>query len=324
MPSAETFRSSLRSILFENLRLKLFSLLIGFLLWFFISSEQMIDRIIEVPVEIINKPTSMEIANDYVKSVLLQIQTPQLGKENFSKNIVATLDLGNAHLGENVILLTPSNFRLTSSLNILTIKPTTVTIILEPLQNKTVPVKVRRSGKLAPNHVLTGIVVMPDHVVISGPISRVNMVKEISTQTIRVDDLRGVIVRFVNLVAEDPFISISYNDRVRVEIQIQERTISRLFSRVPIGVEDLKADWKLGRATATVLIKVPVSMGDKLKPGDLELYVSGSDCRPAPSEQEAPVRYRIVNPAFNNLLTVEKIEPEKVVIRVSPRSGPVK
>ena len=94
-------RHLLRHIFVENLALKILAVFIGFSMWFFVSSEQMTDRIIEVPVEIINKPPNLEIANDFNKSVLLQVQSPQLGKEGTVKNISATLDLKGAHQGEN-------------------------------------------------------------------------------------------------------------------------------------------------------------------------------------------------------------------------------
>jgi len=320
----DTFKSALHSFFLENLWLKLFSLFIGFTLWFFISSEQVADRIVEVPVEILNKPLALEIANDYTKSVLVQIQTSQLNKESFSKNIVATLDLSTAHQGENVILLTPGNFRAPSPVTILNIRPPTVTVILEPLQSKTVPIKVRRSGQLAANLSVTGIFVYPETVVISGPASHVANVNDISTQTIDISGQRNTLVRFVNLVAENPFISISFQSRVRVEIQIQERTISRMLYRQTIGVRDLNGPVRLQRTVADVLVKVPVSQGELLQPGSVQIYIDGADCKSDLVDQEVPIHFQIVNPALVNSLTIEKIEPEKIWIRVLAKSARMK
>ena len=218
MMHLERTRHLLRHIFVENLALKILAVFIGFSMWFFVSSEQMTDRIIEVPVEIINKPPNLEIANDFNKSVLLQVQTPQLGKEGTVKNISATLDLKGAHQGENVILLSPDDFRLPASVRVLKIQPASITVILEPLEIRTVPVRARYSGKPAPNYLIKGVLVTPENVQISGPASHVRNVKDIATQSIDLTGQKEPVVQFVNLKTENPYITVAFKDRVRVEV----------------------------------------------------------------------------------------------------------
>jgi YbbR domain-containing protein len=306
-----------RRAVLNNVGLKLLSLFIGFSMWLLVSSEQQVERILEVPVEIINKPASLEISNDFVKSVLVQIQASELGKDAAVKNLVATLDLRAAHEGENVIGLGPRNFRTPAGVKIVSIRPSTVTLVLEPLQRKTLPVMVKFSGQPAENFEVRGVMATPARVSIAGPSSHVRNYTELATQTVDISGLQQTLVQFVNLPVDSPFIDLEYSDKVRVEIRIQERMVPVILTRLPIQVRGVDGDYRLRRPTADARTSVPVSLKDRLTAEDVEIYIDGADCTPGAGFQEVPLRYRILNPTFANSLRVDRIVPEKAAIRVS-------
>lgn len=307
----------LRRTLFQNAGLKVLSLFIGFSMWLLVSSEQQVERILEVPVEIINKPASLEISNDFVKSVLVQIQSSELGKDAAVKNLVATLDLRAAHEGENVIALEPRSFRTPSGIKIVNIRPATITVVLDPLQRKTVPVMVKYSGQPAENFEVRGVAAVPPRVGISGPSSHVRNYSELPTQTVDVTGRQQTLVQFVNVPLDSPFVTLEYSDKVRVEIRIQERMVPVILTRLPVQVRGVSGNYRLRRQTADARTSVTVSLRDRLTADDLEVYIDGADCAPTSDFQDVPLRYRILNPAFANALRVERIVPEKVAIRIS-------
>jgi len=308
---------ALRRTLFQNAGLKVLSLFIGFSMWLLVSSEQQVERILEVPVEIINKPASLEISNDFVKSVLVQIQSSELGKDAAFKNLVATLDLRAAHEGENVIALEPRNFRTPSGIKIVNIRPATITVVLDPLQRKTVPVLVKYAGQPAENFEVRGATAAPPRVSISGPSSHVRNYSELPTQTVDITGRQQTLVQFVNVPLDSPFVTLEYSDKVRVEIRIQERMVPVILTRLPVQVRGVSGNYRLRRQTADARTSVIVSLRDRLTADDLEVYVDGADCAPTNNFQDVPLRYRILNPAFANTLRVERIVPEKVAIRIS-------
>lgn len=309
--------SALRRTLFQNAGLKVLSLFIGFSMWLLVSSEQQVERILEVPVEIINKPASLEISNDFVKSVLVQIQSSELGKDAAVKNLVATLDLRAAHEGENVIALEPRNFRTPSGIKIVNIRPATITVVLDPLQRKTVPVMVKYSGQPAENFEVRGVAAVPPRVGISGPSSHVHNYSELPTQTVDITGRQQTLVQFVNVPLASPFVTLEYSDKIRVEIRIQERMVPVILTRLPVQVRGVSGNFRLRRQTADARTSVIVSLRDRLTADDLEIYIDGADCTPTSDFQDVPLRYRILNPAFANALRVERIVPEKVAIRIS-------
>jgi len=308
--------SSFRSIFLQNLGLKLLSIFIGFFMWFFVSSEQTVERIMEVPVEIINKPADLEIANNFTRSVLVQVQSPQLGREESFKAITATLDLHGARKGENVILLTPDSFRTASALKITNIRPSTITVLLDSRLTLTVPVRVRYSGRPASQYVVYGVSALPERVNITGPESHVRNVAEVVTQNIDIQDLRERVVQFVNIRVESPFVTCDFTDRIRVEIRIGEKMVPLFLARQPIHVHDLEHPYTLRQRTADIQLLVPQSLRGKLKPDDLEIYIRGADVKPGVPVQEMPIHFRVLNPAFQNLLKVERLTPAAASLRL--------
>jgi hypothetical protein len=311
----ERTRHLLQHIFVENLALKILAVFIGFSMWFFVSSEQMTDRIVEVPVEIVNKPPNLEIANDFNKSVLLQVQTPQLGKEGAVKNVSATLDLKGAHQGENVILLSPEDFRLPASVRVLKIQPASITVILEPLEIRTVPVRARYSGKPAPNHLIKGIQVTPENVQISGPVSHVRNVNDIATQSIDLAGQRETVVQFVNLKTENPYITVAFKDRVRVEVIIQERGVARVIANVPIVVRNIPGPYRLSQQTVDLVLMVPLSIKESVTAADLEVFTDGTACPLDGQNHVVPLSAMVRNPQYQNKVRIDKIFPDTVILR---------
>ena len=86
-----------------------------FSVWFFVSSERTVEKIMDVRVEIVNKPVYLEIANDYPKTVSVQVRAREDEQTILYK---ARVDLASSYEGENIILLTAENFDAPSSIEI--------------------------------------------------------------------------------------------------------------------------------------------------------------------------------------------------------------
>ena len=55
----------IRKIFLNNLPLKLFSLLLAFLLWFQTSGQNEVQTTVAIPIEFTNMPRDLEITNEY-------------------------------------------------------------------------------------------------------------------------------------------------------------------------------------------------------------------------------------------------------------------
>ncbi len=316
MSISKSLRRFLRRLFLENMGLKILSLFIGFSMWFFISSEQSIEKIIEIPVEVINKPADLEIANDYTKSVLVQVEARQYEEGGIAKNLVATVDLQSAHAGENVIPLQEQDVRAPSNVKVMSIRPSTITLILEPLISKTVPITVRYSGQPAENYHVTGTQAVPPTVTISGPSSHVRSVNEIVTQTIDITNRSSNVAQLVNLIAENNYITLNIKERIQAVVDISERMVARTFRGVPIKVLNTEDRYRLRPRTATVHLEVVISKKDVITAADLELSVDATAVPDDRTEQEIPVNFRVINPDLTAGVTIDKIVPNAVSLRL--------
>lgn|GEM_PF-1066087 len=309
----QAVRYILRHYVLENIGLKILSVFIGFSMWFLISSEQQIEKIIEVPVEIVNKPAYLDIANDYTKSVILQIMARQDEQETVYK---ARIDLSEAHEGENVINLTDENFDAPPAITIESIRPSTISILLETRVNKTVPVSVQYTGIPADNFEVMGTRSSPETVSITGPVSHVNSVSEVYTQTLDISNRNQTVEKMVSLIMENPFLNIQFKDKVRAVVQIQEKRVGRQFRNFPVTIINLETEYRLRQRTATLNILVVVSKRDLVTPEDLQVFVDGNDCAPTLEPQNVPLRFRVLTPQLQGGVFVERIVPDQVQIRL--------
>lgn len=319
MISPNQVRNTLRHAMLENLGLKILALFIAFFLWFLVSSQQSMEKYIDAPVEVMNKPSTLEIANDYLKTVTVQLVAPQIQRDTFLKSVVATVDLSGAHPGENVVMLTEKNFRLPYGVRIQSIRPATLTFVLEPSQSKFVPVKVRFVGHPAQDHAVTEVMSAPDHVLVSGALSHVAEVVEVPTQTV---DLAGRMEPFatsVPLQMENPFVSLGYTQKVRVQVNIQERSTLKVFADLPVNLHGLPAPGRVVPAAVTAYVRLPLSLRDRIQTEDFELYVDGSQLPDGALQGMVPVQGRVANPAYRESVRIEKIVPDSVRVMLKGR-----
>ena len=82
----------LRSLILDNLALKILSLLLAFLLWVQIAGQQRVQRSVAVPVEFINMPVGLEITNDYPREVNVVISRPSSLRMD-ERQLAAVIDL---------------------------------------------------------------------------------------------------------------------------------------------------------------------------------------------------------------------------------------
>ena len=88
----------------KNWILKAVSLCLAIMLWYFVVGEDQVDMKIQVPIEIINLPANLTIANEYKKNIDVAVRGPRsviLDLRN--RNITRPVDLSSAQPGTIVI-----------------------------------------------------------------------------------------------------------------------------------------------------------------------------------------------------------------------------
>ncbi|HEY3130862.1 MAG TPA: CdaR family protein [Acidobacteriota bacterium] len=300
----------IRKFLFDNLGLKLVSLFLAFLLWLNVSSEQVVDRTVSVPVEFLNMPGNLEISNDYVKTLDVQVNTRRGSLSATNVNMSAVVNLHDAREGERIIPITEADIRKPDGVSIQSISPSRITLTLEKTKSKLVSVEPQLTGKPAPGYQITQVTAFPSEIMVTGPESRVQRATKAVTEAIDVSDAKGPVHREVNVDVADAKLRIDRASPVRVEVLIEEQRASETLT-VP-----LVAGQGLHPAVRSVELQVsyPKTYRRTLKPSMFSVRLEKPEH--AKRGQEIELAPQVTMQERPQLIRVDKVIPERVKAKV--------
>jgi len=173
----------MKKLFFENLGLKIASVLLAIVLWIFVTSRGQSEMSIDVPPEFKNIPEGIELVSYNVKTVSLNIK----GQERFIKNIKPSdirisLDLGKAKKGEGIYYIAREDVKLPRSITVTNITPTSVKAITEETMSKTVKVVPVLTGEIARGYYVKSVEAAPQYILIEGIRSEVVKIGTLKTE----------------------------------------------------------------------------------------------------------------------------------------------
>jgi YbbR domain-containing protein len=274
-------RRWLRALLFEDWTLKTLALLITLGLWYAVTTQRApaTMRLHNVPLEFV-LPENVEIGNDPAKvvEVTLQGSRGKLDEMNVA-NLVARADVTALRPGDRVARLSDTvRMDLPEDVHIVEVTPRSVTLHLETVVERDVPVEARFEGELPEGFRRTSVMVTPERVRVRGPESHVAAVDRAFTETISLADLRES--RTFQQVAVDitDHKVTPLDAAVGVRVEVTEEQSERRFTNVPVRTPSGAA---VAPATANVTLRGPRSVVESLRPEDVRLVVEPSEGSPA-------------------------------------------
>jgi len=178
-----------KTFLSKNLWLKLASFILAVALWFFVVLSGRSGIFIDIPIMYMNVPHSYEVVN-FPKTVSVNIEGQERIIKNLKQNeISAVIDLSDAREGKSFYTITNENIKLPNTLEVTSIEPNTIAIMIEKQMRKSIPVKPAIVGVPQHGFVIYEIKVAPETVVIEGPKSVISKINNIKTEPI---DITGI------------------------------------------------------------------------------------------------------------------------------------
>ncbi len=173
-----------------NLSLAGLALLISFALWILVINDENPEQVntsdFSVPVEVTKIPSGLVLMNS-VDSVRLRIQAPATKWSSFrASSFQATVDL--SRLGPGIHAVSVVAEASDPQVSVLEVIPSTVTVRLEEVQQRSVPVKVNLVGNVPFGYIYGTPKVTPQVVTVSGPSSLVQSV-DAATVDVRLDGI---------------------------------------------------------------------------------------------------------------------------------------
>jgi YbbR domain-containing protein len=307
----------LRELLRRNPTLKLFSLILAFLIWFTINVT---GRDAEHTFELQVVPH--RLAHDLIvtnppRPVTVTIRGPRTLLDQIDEHATRiSVDLTKATSGELRVDLNADMIQrpLGARLSVVRMEPARLKIRIERLARRLVPVRADLAGMPAFGYTVAESHVTPISVEAVGPASKIDELKEVMTEPI---DLRGMaeaLQHEVMLAWAGDLVSLS-PDHVMVAVTLDQLVVSREFKRVDVRVTNaggLQA--VVSPAAIDLTVHGPQQLLHNFKIPDGKVFVDAAGLEPG--THRVPVKFDLP-PA----LEVTRKQPEVVTLTISNRAA---
>ena len=212
-------RSFLQRIFFQNIGLKLISLLLAIGLWLAVAHDPPAEVEMQVPLEFRNLPDNLEIDSASFTEAQIRIRGPERVIHHLqAADVRAEIDLASVHPGERTFDLNSGQVHVPQDVEVVQIIPGQFHLSFDNRETRVVEVRPRVTGNFASGMRMARVIADPPTVVITGPRRRVDAVEAATTDPV---DVSGAMTRtaFVTQAyVPDPLIQVVHPTPIRVTI----------------------------------------------------------------------------------------------------------
>ncbi len=181
---------------------------------------------LNVPLEYVNRPPSLEILDTSADEVRLQLYgSSALIKSLRQGQVQARIDLGKATEGKNSFPITQDNIALPPGVFLNRVEPSTIEVTLDLPVTKEIAVQADWVGKLPEHLIMTEMRITPATVRVIGGSKILERVNTIYTTPVRLDNLTRSGSVTANLVLTPPSLKFASGspDKVTLHFVLEER-----------------------------------------------------------------------------------------------------
>ncbi|MCK6554631.1 hypothetical protein L6Q96_08650 [Candidatus Binatia bacterium] len=271
-------RERIRQAFTRNLSLKLLSLAIAFGLWAFVNfGERDAEESFRAALELRNIPPNLMITSPRVDFIDVRLVGPRtlLGRVDRTRLSIG-LDLNGIRPGPAVFRLGVESLNLPRGVSVARINPAQVTLELEPVAQKVVPVRLRLAGKISPDLQVVDTQLAPETIEVTGPEAPLRKVDAVSTEKLDVSAAGAGTVE-TELLLEPVGDYFTYSaDRVAVQVRIAEVQAAREIGRVAVDVQRTGLKHRVTPATVRVMVRGPRRLLEDLGPSRILVQVDAN------------------------------------------------
>jgi YbbR domain-containing protein len=162
---------------------------------------------------------------------------------------------------------------LPEGVHVVEVTPRSVTLHLEPVVVRAVPVEARFEGELPEGFGRPGVEVTPAQVRLRGPESHVEAIEKAYTETISLAGQRESLTMPQTAIDIPDHKVTPLDPTVSVHVEIAEEQLQRRFTNVPVRSA---AGGPVSPSTASVTLRGPRSVVEALRPEDVRLVVEAA------------------------------------------------
>jgi hypothetical protein len=178
----------MRTWLFENLGLKLLSVVLAVFLWAVVVGEQKVEVVMNVPLEIAGFPRDLIPVNEPTDTLQVRVRGPKTLISTLSSSEISLEGLSKSFVeGENLIPILPEMVRVPRGIEVVDVAPHRVRLVLDALVEREVEVAPRVEGTPPKGFVVKRVTTSPRRIRMTGPRSDLRRLTRVYTVPINLE-----------------------------------------------------------------------------------------------------------------------------------------
>ncbi|MCF8057501.1 MAG: hypothetical protein K9K37_12800, partial [Desulfocapsa sp.] len=241
--------------------IRLISLGLALVLWHFVGGEDIVNKNVMIPVEVINLPRDLVISNQFKKEIEVSISGPRSQVLDMSKQAISRqVDLAKATPGTMVLENTNDVITVPRGVKVLRIQPKSVILSLDKMIQKKFSVTPVTTGALAPDYILKEIRMEPDSISITGPQTVLAPIEVLRTIPIDISGLRASTEIQVPLELDPVIVDLIGATTITASLDIIEETVQKKITNFPVMVEKDGVLQRVTPAKVTITVALPKTL----------------------------------------------------------------
>ena len=235
-----TFSNRVLRWAFGHSWLKVLSVGLAVLLWMVVAGEEMVERGLRVPLELMQVPDGIELLGDVPTTVDVRVRGASGTLSRVGQgDVVAVLDLRTAKSGRRLFSIGPDQVRVPYGVEVVQVSPSAVAMAFEASAARQVPVVPSVDGRPAPGYVVGTMTAEPQAVEVIGPESLVKRVTEVLTEPVAIAGAREAVRETVSLGVLDPALRLKTARSAVVTVQVVPAPLERTMRNRPVHLRNV-------------------------------------------------------------------------------------
>jgi hypothetical protein len=215
---------SVRTLVFRNFGTKLLALAIACGTWWVVSGdrrEKISERSYRIPLSIVNVPAGTMVVSPLPDAVDVRVRGPFTPLRQLDPTkLDAVLDLIEAGPGERRYILAPEDINVPRNVEVISISPPEVRVVLDAVAEKQVPILPDVTGHPAAGWLLDEAAAEPRTARIVGPSEALARTEEVRTEPVSIEGREGSFSVPTTVAAQAPGVRVREAQIVTVRVRM--------------------------------------------------------------------------------------------------------
>ncbi|HUN56811.1 MAG TPA: CdaR family protein [Candidatus Binataceae bacterium] len=264
----------------RNAGLRAIAIAIAVVLWIFVNAGQHGSlETFMVPILYRGLPPGFLITNQHPDNVHVQISGPRTLLSLIDPaRLSLKIDLTNAGIGQMQFGITPESFAVPRGTDVTSLTPSQVTLDVDRIVERNVPVKLTLSGAVATGYEVKGASVTPATVTIKGPSKDVARIDAVATEPLAIDKATADDVGTVDLAALPGMVRLE-TEAVTANVSVGPILVEKQFRLIQVMIRNSAYRSRIVPSRVSLTLHGPVLTLAKLDPKGIA-YVDADSVPP--------------------------------------------